>query len=56
MLGGRADGAAAGAAAGSSFGHAGGQGRPSDPDMEGGPMLEEPGAPAPEISDEDIPF
>ena len=56
MLGGRADGAAAGAGAGSSFGHAGGQGRPSDPDMEGGPMLEEPGAPAPEISDEDIPF
>lgn len=56
MLGGRADSTAAGAGAGSSFGHAGGQGRPSDPEMEGGPMLEEPGAPAPEISDEDIPF
>ena len=56
MLGGRADGAAAGAGAGSSFGHTGGQARSSDPDMEGGPMLEEPGATAPEISDEDIPF
>ena len=52
MLGGRADGAAAGA--GSS--HGSGQSRPSDPDMEGGPMLEEPSVPGPEISDEDIPF
>jgi hypothetical protein len=54
MLGGRADGAAAGASA--SFGHGSGQGRPSDPDMEGGPILEEPGTPGPEITDEDIPF
>jgi single-strand DNA-binding protein len=54
MLGGRADGAAAAAGAGSV--HAGGQARPSDPDMEGGPMLEEPSASGPEISDEDIPF
>src|SRR5450755_3631296 len=47
MLGGREDGA----------GHGGGtQSRPSDPDMEGGPMLEEPSASGPEISDEDIPF
>jgi single-strand DNA-binding protein len=53
MLGGRADGAAAAAGAGSAHG---GQSRPSDPDMEGGPMLEEPSAPGPEISDEDIPF
>ncbi|HXN73832.1 MAG TPA: single-stranded DNA-binding protein [Candidatus Acidoferrales bacterium] len=52
MLGGRADGAAAGA--GSS--HTGAQGRASDPDMEGGPMLEEPSVSGPEISDEDIPF
>jgi single-strand DNA-binding protein len=52
MLGGRADGAAAGA----SSSHGGGQSRPSDPDMEGGPMLEEPSVPGPEISDEDIPF
>src|ERR1700736_6457202 len=36
MLGGRADAAAAGASA--SFGHPGGQTRPSDPDLEGGPM------------------
>src|SRR6202161_482803 len=56
MLGSRADGAAAGAGAGASFGHGGGQVRPSDPEMEGGPMLEEPGAPGPEITDEDIPF
>ncbi len=57
MLGGRAEGAAAGAGAGASFGHGGGgAGRPSDPDMEGAPMLEEPGTPGPEISDEDIPF
>jgi single-strand DNA-binding protein len=54
MLGGRADGAAAAAGAGS--GHGGGQSRPSDSDMEGGPMLDEPSAPGPEISDEDIPF
>jgi single-strand DNA-binding protein len=55
MLGGRADGAAA--AAGAGAGHSGGsQSRPSDPDMEGGPMLEEPSASVPEISDEDIPF
>ena len=55
MLGGRADGAAA--AAGAGAGHSGGsQSRPSDPDMEGGPIIEEPGAPGPEISDEDIPF
>ena len=54
MLGGRADGAAAAAGAGS--GHGGGQSRPSDPDMEVGPMLEEPSASGPEISDEDIPF
>jgi single-strand DNA-binding protein len=57
MLGGRAEGAAAGAAAGAGFAHGGGgAARPSDPDMEGGPMLEEPGAPGPEITDEDIPF
>jgi single-strand DNA-binding protein len=55
MLGGKADGAAAGVAAGASFGHSGGPARPSDSDLEG-PMLEEPGAPGPEISDEDIPF
>jgi single-strand DNA-binding protein len=55
MLGGRADGAAA--AAGAGAGHGGGtQSRPADPDMEGGPMLEEPSASGPEISDEDIPF
>ena len=55
MLGGRADGAAA--AAGAGAGHGGGtQSRPSYPDMEGGPMLEEPSASGPEISDEDIPF
>ena len=54
MLGGRADGAAAAAGAGS--GHGGGQPRPNDPDAEGGPMLEEPSASGPEISDEDIPF
>jgi single-strand DNA-binding protein len=53
MLGGRADGAAA---AGAGSGHSGGQSRPSDPDMEGGSMLEEPSATGPEISDEDIPF
>ncbi len=56
MLGGRADGAAAGVGAGASFGHSGGQARSSDSDLEGGPTLEEPGAPGPEISDEDIPF
>jgi single-strand DNA-binding protein len=57
MLGGRAEGAAAGAGAGASFGHGGGgAGRPSDADMEGAPMLEEPGTPSPEITDEDIPF
>ena len=55
MLGGRADGAAA-AAAGAGAGHGGTQSRPIDPDMEGGPMLEEPSASGPEISDEDIPF
>jgi single-strand DNA-binding protein len=54
MLGGRADGAAAGASAGA--GHGGGQGRHTDPDMEGGPMTDEPGPAGPEISDEDIPF
>ena len=54
MLGGRADGAAA--AAGAGAGHGGGQSRPSDPDMEGGPMLDEHSASGPEISDEDIPF
>ena len=54
MLGGRADGAAA--AAGAGAGHSGTQSRPADPDMEGGPMLEEPSASGPEISDEDIPF
>jgi single-strand DNA-binding protein len=54
MLGGRADGAAAAAGAGS--GHGGGQSRPSDPDAEGGPMIEEPSVSGPEISDEDIPF
>ncbi len=54
MLGGRADGAAA--AAGAGAGHGGTQSRPVDPDMEGGPMLEEPSASGPEISDEDIPF
>jgi single-strand DNA-binding protein len=54
MLGGRADGAAA--AAGAGAGHGGTQSRPIDPDMEGGPMLEEPSASGPEISDEDIPF
>jgi single-strand DNA-binding protein len=56
MLGGRADGAAAGAGAGAGAGHGGGQGRHADPDMEGGPMVEEPGPSGPEISDEDIPF
>jgi single-strand DNA-binding protein len=54
MLGGRADGAAA--AAGAGAGHGSSQSRPSDPDLEGGPMLEEPSASGPEISDEDIPF
>jgi single-strand DNA-binding protein len=54
MLGSRAEGAAAGAGAGA--GHGGGTGRPADPDMEGGPMVEEPGTSGPEISDEDIPF
>jgi single-strand DNA-binding protein len=59
MLGGRADGAAAGAGAGASHSSGGGfgGGRSVDPDMEGGPVHEEPGGGAgPEISDEDIPF
>jgi len=56
MLGGRAEGAAAGAGAGAGAGHGSGQGRPVDPDMEGGPMVDEPATSGPEISDEDIPF
>jgi single-strand DNA-binding protein len=56
MLGSRAEGAAAGAGAGAGAGHGGGQGRHVDPDMEGGPVADEPGTSGPEISDEDIPF
>jgi single-strand DNA-binding protein len=54
MLGGRADGAAAGA--GASHGGGFGGGRLADPDMEGGPIHDEPSPAGPEISDEDIPF
>jgi single-strand DNA-binding protein len=58
MLGGRADGAAAGASAGASShsGGFGGGGRSADPDMEGGPVGDDPHSHGPEISDEDIPF
>jgi single-strand DNA-binding protein len=59
MLGGRADGAAAGAGASSSHSSGGGGfsgGRPADPDIEGGPIHDEPSGAGPEISDEDIPF
>jgi single-strand DNA-binding protein len=54
MLTSRAEGAAAGASAGA--GSSGGMSRAADPDMEGGPMPDEPAAAGPEISDEDIPF
>ena len=55
FLGSKGEGAAAAAGAGAGF-SGGTQSRPADPDMEGGPMLEEPSASGPEISDEDIPF
>jgi len=52
MLGGRGEGAAAGAGAGAAA-----SGAPARHDeFEGGPPAEEPQAPGPEISDEDIPF
>jgi single-strand DNA-binding protein len=53
MLGGRSEGAAAGASAGTAG--AGSPARPQD-EFEPGPVPDEPQAPGPEISDEDIPF
>jgi single-strand DNA-binding protein len=52
MLTARGEGAAAGASAGTG---GGAPGRPHE-EFEAGPALDEPQAPGPEISDEDIPF